>query len=40
MISKRIENIIKYYDFESKINTNYIHKFLNIQLDEYLKIII
>lgn len=37
MISKRIENIIKYSFFEIKMKKNYIHNYLNNQLDEYIK---
>jgi len=37
MISKRIENIIKYSYFEIKIKRYYIHKFLNNHLNDYIK---
>jgi len=37
MISKRIENIIKYFDFETKLKNNYIHRLLYNRLDNYIK---
>jgi len=40
MISKRIENIIKYYNFEIKIKTNYIHRSLYNRLDNYINMIL
>jgi hypothetical protein len=38
MISKRIENIIKYSYFEIKIKKNYIHRLLYNRLNDYIEI--
>jgi len=40
MISKSIENIIKYSYFEIKIKKNYIHKLLYNRLDNYINIVL
>jgi len=38
MISKRIENMIKHFDLDTKIKKNYIHRLLYNQLDNYIEI--